>query len=39
VLPDPVWNDRSVLVWSMLDIERIRLALSAVDKLDKAGAK
>ena len=28
ILPGPVWNECRVLVWSMLDIERVRQALT-----------
>jgi hypothetical protein len=31
VLPEPVWNDRRVLVWSLLDVERLRAALVPQD--------
>jgi hypothetical protein len=27
VLPEPVWSERRVLVWSMLDIERAKRVL------------
>lgn len=29
MLPEPIWNDKGVLVWSLLDVERVRAALSS----------
>lgn len=29
VLPEPIWNEHRVLVWSMLDIDRVKRVLEA----------